>query len=533
MELKLRSYQKRVVDLTIKYLHDYPDARPLIVVPCAGGKSVITAALCDHFAKTASGMTLVITHRKELVAQSHSKLPHHMNAGIFSAGLGKKQLHRITFASFQSIRNKAGILPKVSYIMIDEADFAQKGYREFIEQVRIKSPQVRVIGMTATPYLGDANRTALHLLPADKAIFTGICAEVTIGELLRDGYLCTLTPYRADVHIDASAVKVDSRTGDFAQAALQELVDVDETNERVADEIVSIFADRSAVMVFAAGVTHAEHMRDALRRRGCEAEMVLGDTPGGERDKIIARFRAGKLKFIVGVDVLLVGFDAPVMSGIAMLRPTLSGRVYVQALGRGMRLHPGKVDCLVADFVGNADHHGAIDEIEGNAPKLKGGEAPTKICPECFSIILAGLKFCPTCGEEFIFAEHEGQQFDPNTGLLVSGVIKNDDGTRTYPVSDVQYEVRNTTAGAPALVAKYMSPGRATPVATEFLNLFHHNSNVANREAARWLRRQKFEGGSVPLTAQEALTRAEMGALRTPKSVTVKPGSPWPVRFSA
>ncbi len=229
----------------------------------------------------------------------------------------------------------------------------------------------------------------------------------------------------------------------------------------------------------------------------------------------------------------LVGFDAPAVDGIANLRPTKSGLVWVQLCGRGMRLHPGKDDCLVADFTDTSIEMGPLDEIEGNAPKLKGGEAPTKICPECFSIILAGLKFCPTCGEEFIFAEHEGQQFDPNTGLLVSGVIKNDDGTRTYPVSDVQYEVRNTTAGAPALVAKYMSPGRATPVATEFLNLFHHNSNVANREAARWLRRQKFEGGSVPLTAQEALTRAEMGALRTPKSVTVKPGSPWPVRFQA
>ena len=176
---------------------------------------------------------------------------------------------------------------------------------------------------------------------------------------------------------------------------------------------------------------------------------------------------------------------------------------------------------------------GPLDEIEGNAPKLKGGEAPTKICDDCFSIILAGLKFCPVCGHEFIFAEHDNRQFDSTTGLLVSGVIKNPDGTKTFPVSEVLYEVRTTQAGNPALVAKYMSPGRASPVATEFYNIFHHSAGVARRDADRWLRRQKFEGGSVPLTAQEALARAEMGALKTPKSVTVKSGSPWPVRFSA
>lgn len=533
MDIKLRPYQQRLIDVALQHLHNYPDARPIIVAPTASGKSVLVAALCERLVKTCTGMILVLTHRRELVAQNAAKMPSHMNVGVYSAGLGKKQLHRITVAGFQSLRKKAASLPKVSYILIDECHFALTGYKEFIDTVREKSPDVRVIGLTATPFDGSANRTALHLLPADKAIFSGVGAEVTMGELLRDGYLTKLIPYNPANKLDTSTVAVDNRTGDFAVGQLQAAVDVDETNLAIASEINGIFAERHTVMVFCTGADHTLHMRDALRATGHSAEMILANTPGGERDQIIDRFRAGKLKYLVACEVLLVGFDAPAVDGIANLRPTKSGLVWVQLCGRGMRLHPGKDDCLVADFTDTSIEMGPLDEIEGNAPKLKGGEAPTKICPECFSIILAGLKFCPTCGEEFIFAEHEGQQFDPNTGLLVSGVIKNDDGTRTYPVSDVQYEVRNTTAGAPALVAKYMSPGRATPVATEFLNLFHHNSNVANREAARWLRRQKFEGGSVPLTAQEALTRAEMGALRTPKSVTVKPGSPWPVRFQA
>lgn len=532
-DIQLRPYQERAVSVLIKHMQDFPTSAPILVAPCAAGKSVMLAALAERLVKTSTGMFLIITHRRELVAQTAGKLPSHMNVGVFSAGLGRKELHRVTVAGFQSIRTQVSKLPKVAYIAIDECEYASKGYKEFIDQVKERSPGVRVLGCTATPFLGDANRTALHLVPANKAIFTGIGAEITITELLRDGYLSPLTPYQGRVHLDTSGVRVDSRTGDFAQAELQAAVDVDELNERVADEIVTIFAERSSVGVFAAGVSHAEHIRDALRRRGESAEMVLGDTATGERDRIIERFRAGKLKFIVGVDVLLVGWDAPVLNGLAILRPTLSGRVHVQALGRGMRLHPGKTDCLVADFVGNTDHHGPINEIEGNPPRLKTGDAVTKICPECFSICLAGLKLCPTCGFEFEFQAHDNaQQFDPVTGLIISSSIKNSDGTVTHVVDRVQYEIRRTVAGDPALVASYLSPGRATPVASEYLNLWHHKASVVARDSERWLRRQKFAGGSVPVSAQEALARAEMGALKTPRTVTVRPGSPWPIRFS-
>jgi len=419
-------------------------------------------------------------------------------------------------------------------VLAHNCDYAQKGYREFIDEVRIKSPGLRVLGLTATPYLGDANRTALHLLPADKQIFTGIAAEIQIGELLALGYLCPLTPYQGKVHLDTRGVAINAITGDFAVGQLEAAVDTETLNTAVAQEIVAIFAERRAIMVFASGVSHATHLRDALRALGEEAEVVLGDTPKAERDLIIARFRAGKLRYIVGVDVLLVGFDAPIMDGIAMLRPTLSARVYVQALGRGMRIFDGKKDCLVCDFTDSTNLHGPIDEIEGNPPKLKTGEAPTKICDNCFSIVLAGLRVCPVCGAEFeINARDNQRQFDPMTGLLISGVVKNEDGTKTYPVERVEYEVRTTTAGHPALVAQYHSPGRMSPVATSYYNLWHHSAGTVKRDSEMWLRRQRHAGGSVPLSAQEALARCEMGALKVPSSVTVRSGSPWPIRFGA
>lgn len=879
MAFKLRPYQQRLVDVAIGHLHDYPESQPIIVAPTASGKSVIVAELCVELSKLASGMVLVLTHRRELVAQNAAKLPEHLDVGVYSAGLGKKQLRRVTVAGFQSIRNKIDKLPSVSFILIDECHFALTGYREFIDALKEKNPKLRVIGLTATPFDGTANRTALHLMPADKRIFTGIGAEVTMGELLRDGYLCPLKPYQPTAHLKTDGVQMDARTGDFAAGQLQAAVDVVELNNAVTNEIDAIFSERKAVMVFCTGVDHAEHVRDCLRTLGQRAEMVLGDTAPKERERIINEFKAGRIKYLVACEVLLVGFDAPICDGIVNLRPTKSGLVWVQLCldmeteiltshgwksadtmrigdcaltldeatgkgvwspveevirrpmmedeswveyespranfrvtdqhrmiydtkafsgeyvrktgpaiemaklkngvrmptavqleqvgvpltddelwfigmmmtdgtwgnaraeisqserhpeiiekiesvlsgmnipwtkrliaspkadaeikernqrwlyrmpmnftkrgrsgvgyllpyldkniapalfamskvqfetmlkgvwdgdgfkisktpscdwtphsptictvrelmadrlqalgamngytvhrrvehanrtdrkpvfiltftnkdwrsvggsgdrpqievkpatneevwcvrtgtgtivtrrkgkvtvmgncGRGMRLHPDKSDCLVVDFTDTSIEMGPLDEIEGNAPKLKTGEAPTKICDECFSIVLAGLKVCPTCGFEFQFQPREdGMQFDSTTGLLVSGVIKNEDGSRTYPVERVEYETTVTAKGQPALIARYHSAGRASPVASEYYNLWHHSAGVVRRDSERWLRRQKNPGGSVPLSAQEALARAEMGALKVPKTVTVRPGSPWPIRFS-
>lgn len=118
--MKLRPYQRRLIDVALQHLQDFPLASPLIVAPTASGKSVIVAELCVELGKACSGMVLVLTHRRELVEQNAAKLPEHINVGVYSAGLGKKELRRVTVAGFQSIRKQVGKLPKVSYILIDE-----------------------------------------------------------------------------------------------------------------------------------------------------------------------------------------------------------------------------------------------------------------------------------------------------------------------------------------------------------------------------------------------------------------------------
>jgi DNA repair protein RadD len=527
MSFRLRPYQMRCVDLTMAALDRSEVAAPIVAAATGSGKSVIISALADRLIQEnpGAGRVLVATHRAELVEQNHAKLPHHLRGTIYSASVGKKDATgQVIFANIQSIQKQWHKMPRFQAVLIDEAHFAAKAYAEFVEKIRSKqSPGARVIGLTATPYNGSG--VWLHMLPEHR-IFSGVACEVGIGELLKDGYLAPLTPYRAATRLEVEGVKVDARTGDFAQRQLQDAVDVPELVRQCVQEIKVIFSERNSVLVFCAGVDHTRHVAAAL---GPDARVVLGDTPMAERAQIIKDFRAGRIKYLCACDVLLVGFDAPATDGIACLRPSRSPLVWVQLLGRGMRPHPGKTDCLVADFCANADHFGPVDEIEGRAPRNSSGDAPTRICDGCFNIILACLKRCPHCGMEFAF-EARQQNLDPETGLLISGVIKNQDGTRTYPVDRVEYRSAVTRTGTNALVADYYAPNRPTPVASDWYNLFHHKPTVAQKDGHKWLRRLNAAAG-IPTNINEALVRARMGALKVPKFVTIQPGSPFPLRF--
>ncbi len=100
--------------------------------------------------------------------------------------------------------------------------------------------------------------------------------------------------------------------------------------------------------------------------------------------------------------MLTTGFDAPATDLIAMLRPTKSAGLYVQIVGRGCRLAPGKDNCLILDFAGNIARHGPIDAITPKRPgKGEPEDAPVKTCPECKSIVHAAVRQCPDCGYVF------------------------------------------------------------------------------------------------------------------------------------
>ena len=244
---------------------------------------------------------------------------------------------------------------------------------------------------------------------------------------------------------------------------------------------------------------------------------VFGETPDKERVKTIADFRAGRVKYLVNVNVLTHGFDAPNIDCIAMLRPTLSPGLYYQMVGRGFRLCEGKKDCLVLDYGGNVLRHGPVDAIRIREPGSNdNGETPAKKCPECNALIAAGYATCPQCG--YIFPPPERQMHDGRASS--AGILSDQVTTTEHAVQETHYGVH---------VKRDAPPDHPQTMRVEYrIGWQHHVSEWICIEHSGWARKKAEswwrERSNVPPpdNVDEAVRLAEAGALCETLAVTVR-----------
>ena len=412
---ELRDYQKKAIADTYSWLSCHA-GNPCIVAPTGSGKSHIIAGLCeDIMNRWPQSRIIILSHVKELLVQDAEKLlaawPE-APLGIYSAGLGRKDIDAITVAGIQSIWKAADKTGKIDLAIVDEAHIINLEdcgmYRTFLNGLKEINPYLRVIGLTATPY-----RLGQGMITEGKdALFDGLIESISIEELVERGYLARLRSKFTDMKLDVSGVR--KRGGDFVGDDLQARIDTEDNNARIVSETLERAEGRKAWLVFCTGVEHARHIRDELQHQGVSAETVTGETPKDERARILEDFKAGRIRAVTNVSVLTTGFDYPNIDLIVMARPTLSPGLYTQMAGRGMRVKDGPYqDCLVLDFAGNIARHGPITNIQPPTAKPKeDGEAPVKECPECHEAVLLGTRVCPCCGHVFPFSESEtGKDF--------------------------------------------------------------------------------------------------------------------------
>lgn len=480
--MQIRDYQRRAIDETWAWMRAN-DGHPCLVLPTGAGKSVVVATMCrEAVTEWPETRILMLSHVKEIIEQNAEKMRTVWPAapmGIYHAGMRRRDLGEpITFAGIQSIRNRAKDVGHVDLCLIDECHLVnhddEGSYRRFLGELSQVNPHMRVIGLTATPYrLG-------HGMITDKpALFDGLVEPVSIEELLRRKFLSPLRCKATRKRFDTSGIH--KRGGEFVESKLQDLVDTDEQNAIVADEIIANATGRKSWLVFCTGVRHAEHMRDALRARGVGAESITGDTPKGERERILSDFKAGKITAITNANVLTTGFDAPGVDLIAFCRPTMSVALYMQMSGRGLRTADGKVDCLVLDFAGLVSQHGPI-----TAPRVRGpggsGEAPVKVCPgqvvrdgqscECAELVPIHLMTCPACGNEFPRKDTDAAPVRPELDDvdMVFGI--NPDDVQTLEVTEWAWRRQTSRSGKDMLTVTYYGRLSDRPV-TEYLTVMH------------------------------------------------------------
>lgn len=383
-------------------------------------------------------------------------------------------------------------------------------YRQFLDDARAVNPNLRVIGCTATPY-----RLKSGSICTPDGFLNHVCYEVGVRELIVQGYLCPLVTKAGINKPDVDRLHVHG--GEYVAGEVEDLMDQDNLVEAACGEMVGYTGKRNAVLIFASGVKHGEHIVSVLKAaHGIDCGFVTGDTPVDKRDATLARFKAGELKYLCNVNVLTTGFDAPHIDCVALLRPTLSPGLYYQMVGRGFRLHASKANCLVLDFGGNVLRHGPVDQIRVKERDAGSGPAPAKECPECHAVVAAGYARCPECGFEFPPPERTKHEAKASEAGILSGQIT----TTKHAVRDVTYSVhtkRGANAAAPkSLRVDYKIGWHLWK--SEWVCLEH--DGFARQKAVAWWKKRSRE--PVPATAAEAVEIADAGGLASTTSITVR-----------
>jgi DNA repair protein RadD len=390
----LRPYQQAAHDAAISTIKKCLD--PVLIEAATGsGKSHIIAEIAKTLHKVSNGKKILcLAPSAELVVQNREKYLATGNpASVFSASAGGACLrHPVVFGTPGTVKNKIERFgPEFCAIVLDEAHRITPTVITIIESIQSVNPNLRIIGLSATPYrLGsgyiyDFDEKMRKMDETIDPYFKQRVYTVGAHELICQGFLTrpVIGGINAE-NYDTKNMQLNSM-GKFNQADIdQAFHGQGRKTAKIIADIVDQSRDRCGVMIFAATIQHANECLESLPPS--LSAIVTGGTSKKERAAILKRFKSRQIKYLVNVSVLTTGFDAPHVDVVAILRATESVALLQQIIGRGLRIDSGKTDCLILDYAENVDRHcpdGDLFDPDITAKKKgDGGALPAK-CPMC------------------------------------------------------------------------------------------------------------------------------------------------------
>ena len=399
----LRPYQEVAVSDACNALDKHGNT--LIVAPTGAGKTIMLSALVGKRHEKGRRV-LVIQHRDELVSQNKAKFEK-VNPYITTSIVNGTVKHwdgEAVFSMVQTMSRDRNLRdrPMFDMVVVDEGHHAAAPtYMKVINAVLEDNDSAEIVGFTATPNRGDGKGL--------RSVFNNCAHQIELATLIREGFLVRPKSFVIDLGVGEQLDNVTKRGKEYDMEEVAAIMDRQVINDRIVSEWKAKASGRKTV-VFCSTVSHAEHVCDSFIKFGVKANFVTGETDKDERAQMLHDLEFGDLQVIVNVAVLTEGFDAPPVSCVILTRPCSQKGTMVQMIGRGLRildpeLYPNtiKTDCIVMDFGTSIITHGGLDETANldGAHKTEGGEAPTKICPDCGSEVSANTRICPICEHEF------------------------------------------------------------------------------------------------------------------------------------
>ncbi len=342
--MNLRPYQieakKAVLDEWLKGIR-----KTLLVLVTGGGKTIIFSKITDDCVRNGERV-LILAHREELLKQAADKLKKSTNLGCATEKAEDSCLgswYRVVVGSVQTLMREKRLqqFPKDYFdtIIIDEAHHCLS---DSYQRVLSHFDSAKVLGVTATPDRGDMRNLG--------QFFESLAYEYTLPRAIKEGYLCKIKAQTIPLKLDLTGVSVQA--GDFKSGDLGDALDP--YLELIADEMQKSCFDRKTV-VFLPLIKTSQKFKDILNSKGFRAAEVNGESQ--DRKQILDDFEEDKYNVLCNSMLLTEGWDCTSVDCIVILRPTKIRSLYVQMVGRGTRLHPGKDHLLLLDFLWHTERH--------------------------------------------------------------------------------------------------------------------------------------------------------------------------------
>lgn len=394
---EMRPYQTAMLDAVHRELTVNGLNRVILRAATGTGKTVTFANLLQHGGlqswleqfPAGERRVMIIAHREELLHQAAEKI-RAVNPGLMvsieQGDLVASRYSDVVVASIQTLaardfKRLHKLMAQMTFrvVVVDECHHAAaRTYREALsvlgflpstaadlddakldDAARVQAIEARLtewdttaprdrvlIGVTATPNRSDAVGLS--------CVFQSIAFSYGMKDAISDGWLVPLKTYA--VATDTNLDNVRTTAGEFNQRDLSETVN---TPRRNAEAVAAwkAHADGRPTIGFTVTVEHAHDAAAMFERAGYRAAAVSGETPREDRRALLESFQAGRLDLLMNCMVLTEGTDLPRASAILHMKPTKSATLYEQMTGRGLRLFPGKDDCVVIDMVDLSQKH--------------------------------------------------------------------------------------------------------------------------------------------------------------------------------
>jgi DNA repair protein RadD len=363
--MQLRQNQFDPVKKGVEFFRSKNPHPSLIIAPTAFGKSIIIAKI----AKELDEKILVIQPSKELLEQNYNKF---INLGgqasIYSASFGEKEIGNVTYATVGSIVNIAYKFKQlgIKKVIIDEADRFPREPGGMLRRFLTGAGITHVLGLTATPLKLQTNLDEFSQ-PFSKLVmltsrskkgnfFKEIIHVAQIKEMVELGFWSPLIYESYD--FKSGELVYNSTKADFTDDSIRKVYKSQNIGDKIVRKVAEL-TDRKSILVAVPSIDEAKELVTKIPN---SASLYSG-MPAKQRNQIVSDFKSGKIRVIVQVNILTVGFDHPELDCIITGRPTQSLSWWYQFVGRVTRIHPDKKNGLVVDFVGSVPKFGKVEDL--------------------------------------------------------------------------------------------------------------------------------------------------------------------------